>query len=183
MSETQRSARASCFPTFSAPPPQKQGGSRVGRSPPQEEGEDGEDEAEGEEGVDSRRRVPTLQERSTFLIDGISELVGYLQIRELFAQIGRVSKVFVQRSHKVGRNFRFGFVHFMSKAHAEEAITRLNGTKLGGIHLSVTVARYPVSGSSSRAQGTVGKSVLQRGVSSVLQKGAVKGVRALLHSL
>ncbi|XP_057444213.1 uncharacterized protein LOC130736394 [Lotus japonicus] len=127
--------------------------------------------------------VPTLQERSTLFIDRISELVGYLHIRELFAQIGRVSKVFVQRSRKVGRNFRFGFVHFMSKAHAEEAIARLNGTKLGGIHLSVTVARYPVSGSSSRAQGTVGKSVLQRGVSSVLQKGAVKGVRALLHSL
>lgn len=42
-------------------------------------------------------------------------------------------------------------MHFLSRAYVEAALLRLNGIKVGGTHLSVTVAKYLlVRGSSSR---------------------------------
>lgn len=55
-------------------------------------------------------------------MDGISEEVGYSKIRVLFAHIGRIRKVFVQRKREVGRRFRFGFVHFLSWSDAETVV-------------------------------------------------------------
>lgn len=51
----------------------------------------------------------------------------------------------------MGRIYRFEFVHFQSRYLAEATMTRLNGTRVGGAHLSVTEARFPlVRGSSSQ---------------------------------
>lgn len=89
----------------------------------------------------SREELPVKS--STLFIDGISEKAGYAQIRALFGQIGRVGKVFVQRQRKIGWRFRFGFLRFLALAHAEATLLQLNGVKVGGFHLSVTVAKFP----------------------------------------
>lgn len=54
-----------------------------------------------------RAEFPLLH-HFTMFIDGISDVVDYSQIRELFAHIGRVGKMFVQRHRKVGRRFCLG---------------------------------------------------------------------------
>lgn len=59
---------------------------------------------------------------STLFVDGISTSVRYHQVRNLFAQYGDLLNVFVQRTKKVGRQFRFGFVRFLSWDHASAAI-------------------------------------------------------------
>lgn len=45
------------------------------------------------------RRVvgSSFSESPTMFIDGITNLVGYSQIKEFFVQIGKLGKVFVQR--------------------------------------------------------------------------------------
>lgn len=133
----------------------------------------GDDDAdEDEEDVSSRRgEIPVKS--STLFIDGISHLVGYAQIQALFAQIGRLGKVFVQQHRKIGRRFRFGFLRFLARAHADAALARLNGVKLGGFHLSMTVARFPrVRGSSSRDSGSGALGRSQKGTEvGVLKPG------------
>lgn len=63
---------------------------------------------------------------NTLFVDGIADSVGYHQVRKLFASYGRLWKVFVQRFKKVGRRFRFGFVHFSLWNHASAAINALD---------------------------------------------------------
>ena len=103
---------------------------------------DGDDQDEGE-GEIARRRVGARKFCTTLFIDGISEMVGYKQIRELFAQYGDLVNVFVQRLRKEGRRFRFGFVRYALEEHALQAISCVNGRNLGSAWLSVSVAKPP----------------------------------------
>ncbi|XP_057444907.1 polyadenylate-binding protein RBP45B-like [Lotus japonicus] len=82
----------------------------------------------------------------TLFVDGISDGVNYLQVRGLFAQIGRVLNVFIQRQRKIGRSHRFGFARFSSLEVASQAINLLDGFRLGGTPLSVAWARFPRRG-------------------------------------
>ncbi|XP_057444367.1 uncharacterized protein LOC130736569 [Lotus japonicus] len=131
------SARVPREPGPSVLPSLKPGAARGGGNSTQGDGVDEEGEAEGAEGE------AVQLGRFTLFIDGISDLVGYPQIKSLFGKVGRVEKLFVQRNRKAGRRFRFGFAQFFSRVQAEAAVAKLNGTKSGGVHLSVTVARFP----------------------------------------
>lgn len=73
-------------------------------------------------------------------------MVGYNEIRDLFAQHGKPEKVFVQRVKKEDRRWRFGFVRFESVACVEMAIKFLDGLKVGGTFLVVKKARFPFLG-------------------------------------
>ncbi|XP_057443972.1 uncharacterized protein LOC130736143 [Lotus japonicus] len=57
--------------------------------------------------------------------------------------MGRTTGVFVQRKKKSNRSAKFGFVRFCKAEDAKEAIQALNGLKLNGRHLKVSLARYP----------------------------------------
>lgn len=61
--------------------------------------------------------------------------------------------MFIQRERNHGRRFRFGFVRFLSREHASRAISALDGAKLGGVVLSVAMAKPP----RSRCLGTASR--------------------------
>ncbi|XP_057438114.1 uncharacterized protein LOC130730188 [Lotus japonicus] len=141
------------------------------------------DEADGKDGEESKRSESIFVGSYTLFVDGISEAVGYPQIRALFARIGRLGKVFVRRHRKIGRRFRFGFVHFLSRIHAEMAVAQLNGTKVGGSHLSVTVAKFPLAIISTlQHNGSKALVSSQSGTLSCSQKVRVKGFGTCLLS-
>lgn len=82
----------------------------------------------------------------------------------------------MQRNRKAGRRFRFGFVHFFSRALAEAVVTQLNGTKLGGVHISVSVARFPQwSTSKALNQGSASLGLNQMKVPFVSRLGKING--------
>src|ERR1044072_8232949 len=76
-------------------------------------------------------------------VDGIVVSVSYYRIRDLFALLGKLRNVFVQRSRNQGRKQRFGFVRFFSRVNATAALEALNGIKVGGSVLRVAWARFP----------------------------------------
>ena len=90
---------------------------------------------------------------SPLFVDGIEDMVDYHRVRNLFAQHGRLRNVFVQRSRKQGRRFRFGFVRFFSRKDASLALAALNGFKLGSAVLRIGWARNPTRAVSEKNDG------------------------------
>jgi RNA recognition motif-containing protein len=66
---------------------------------------------------------------------------GETELQELFAQAGSVESVRVMRDQATGRARGFGFVEMSTDEEAQQAITALNGTAVGGRQLTVNEAR------------------------------------------
>jgi cold-inducible RNA-binding protein len=62
-------------------------------------------------------------------------------LRKLFEQSGTVSDVHVVQDRFSGESKGFAFVEMPNDGEAREAITRLNGSALGGRNLTVNEAR------------------------------------------
>src|SRR5689334_9693871 len=67
--------------------------------------------------------------------------VGETDLQELFAQAGSVESVNVMRDQATGRARGFAFVEMSTDEEAQNAITALNGTQVGGRNLTVNEAR------------------------------------------
>ena len=67
--------------------------------------------------------------------------VGETELQELFAQAGSVESVNVMRDQATGRARGFAFVEMSTDDEAQNAITALNGTQVGGRSLTVNEAR------------------------------------------
>lgn len=67
--------------------------------------------------------------------------VGENELQELFARAGSVESVTVMRDQFTGRARGFAFVEMGSDEEAQNAITQLNATQLGGRSLTVNEAR------------------------------------------
>ena len=67
--------------------------------------------------------------------------VGETELQELFAQAGSVESVNIMRDQMTGRARGFGFVEMSTDEEAQNAITALNGTAVGGRNLTVNEAR------------------------------------------
>jgi len=67
--------------------------------------------------------------------------VGETELQELFARAGSVESVNVMRDQATGRARGFAFVEMGTDEEAQNAITTLNGTQVGGRSLSVNEAR------------------------------------------
>jgi cold-inducible RNA-binding protein len=63
------------------------------------------------------------------------------QLREIFSTYGEVDTVNIITDRDTGRPRGFAFVEMPDSAAAQEAISNLNGTDLGGRSLKVNVAR------------------------------------------
>jgi len=77
-------------------------------------------------------------------------------IRSLFEPFGAVDRVNVVTDRDTGRSRGFAFVEMSNSAQADQAITALNGTELGGRALNVNEARPKPGGdrpSGFRHQG------------------------------
>jgi RNA recognition motif-containing protein len=67
--------------------------------------------------------------------------VGEAELQELFAGAGSVESVNVMRDQATGRARGFAFVEMSTDDEAQNAITALNGTQVGGRSLTVNEAR------------------------------------------
>ena len=74
------------------------------------------------------------------------------EVRALFEQFGTVHEVNLITDRETGRPRGFGFIQ-MDDADADEAISKLNGTELGGRALRVNVARERTSRPPRQDQG------------------------------
>jgi RNA recognition motif-containing protein len=66
---------------------------------------------------------------------------GEAELQELFARAGSVESVTVMRDQATGRARGFAFVEMSTDDEAQNAITALNGTQVGGRNLTVNEAR------------------------------------------
>src|SRR5215471_12168091 len=66
---------------------------------------------------------------------------GETELQELFARAGSVESVSVMRDQATGRARGFAFVEMSTDEEAQNAITALNGTQVGGRNLTVNEAR------------------------------------------
>lgn len=67
--------------------------------------------------------------------------VGEAELQELFGRSGSVESVNIMRDQATGRARGFGFVEMSTDEEAQNAITTLNGTSIGGRNLTVNEAR------------------------------------------
>ena len=67
--------------------------------------------------------------------------IGETELQELFARSGSVESVNIMRDQATGRARGFGFVEMSTDEEAQNAITALNGTAVGGRNLTVNEAR------------------------------------------
>jgi RNA recognition motif-containing protein len=71
---------------------------------------------------------------------------GEAELQDLFARAGSVESVNVMRDQATGRARGFAFVEMSTDEEAQNAITSLNGTQVGGRNLTVNEARPKASG-------------------------------------
>jgi RNA recognition motif-containing protein len=67
--------------------------------------------------------------------------VGENELQDLFARAGSVESVNVMRDQATGRARGFAFVEMSTDEEAQNAITTLDGTAMGGRNLTVNEAR------------------------------------------
>src|SRR5499427_3624961 len=67
--------------------------------------------------------------------------IGETELHELFGRAGSVESVNVMRDQTTGRPRGFAFVEMSTDEEAQNAITALNGTQVGGRNLTVNEAR------------------------------------------
>src|SRR5215510_10999952 len=76
--------------------------------------------------------------------------VGETELQDLFARAGSVESVNVMRDQATGRARGFAFVEMSTDEEAQNAITALNGTQVGGRSLTVNEARPKAAGGGGR---------------------------------
>ena len=67
--------------------------------------------------------------------------IGEAELQDVFGRAGSVDSVSVMRDQATGRARGFAFVEMSTDEEAQNAITTLNGTPLGGRNLTVNEAR------------------------------------------
>src|SRR5256886_14505936 len=89
------------------------------------------------------RRPPrsTLFPYTTLFRSNLPYEVGEGDLQELFARAGAVESVTVMRDQATGRARGFAFVEMGTDEEAQNAISQLNATQVGGRSLTVNEAR------------------------------------------
>lgn len=67
--------------------------------------------------------------------------IGSDELSELFGQYGRVAEASVIMDRETGRSKGFGFVEMPNQSEANEAVSALNSSQMGGRTLRVSEAR------------------------------------------
>ncbi len=74
------------------------------------------------------------------------------QLHKMFAECGQVASASLVNDRETGRSRGFGFVEMPNDAEAQAAITKLNGSNVGGRQIAVNVAR-PMEKRDNRGGG------------------------------
>jgi len=74
-------------------------------------------------------------------VGNLSYTVDSNQLTDLFAQVGSVESANVIMDRDSGRSKGFGFIEMSADNEAQAAITKFNGTDLGGRAMNVSEAK------------------------------------------
>ena len=74
-------------------------------------------------------------------VAGLPYSVTDSELNDMFAQFGAVSSAKVITDRDTGQSKGFGFVEMQNDNEADEAISKLNDTEVGGRKLAVSLAR------------------------------------------
>ncbi|XP_057432419.1 uncharacterized protein LOC130725186 [Lotus japonicus] len=110
----------------------------------------------------SSERTRKLEQREgmTLFVDGLDDRVKYKQLRKAFEKYGKVESIFLPRTKKKMRRFRFGFIHFSSRNDGCRAIQGWHRQRLNNVYLTVLPARFPLRQRNDRftmKRGTSGQ--------------------------
>jgi cold-inducible RNA-binding protein len=72
--------------------------------------------------------------------------IGETELQDLFARAGSVDSINIMRDQATGRARGFAFVEMSTEDEAQQAISALNGTQVGGRSLTVNEARPKAAG-------------------------------------
>jgi RNA recognition motif-containing protein len=91
-------------------------------------------------------KVAIATEESVFMsrklyVGNLPYEIGENELQELFASAGSVESVTVMRDQATGRARGFAFVEMSTDEEAQNAITQLNASQVGGRSLTVNEAR------------------------------------------
>lgn len=78
---------------------------------------------------------------SKLFVGGIPYRTSEQELRDLFAQAGEVTSVFIPLERETRRPRGFAFVEMTDDASAEKAITMFHDTEMGGRKIAVNMAR------------------------------------------
>ena len=78
------------------------------------------------------------------------------ELQELFERAGSVESVTVMRDQMTGRARGFAFVEMSTDEEAQNAITQLNGSQMGGRNLTINEARPKAASGSGGGGGRFG---------------------------
>ena len=85
-------------------------------------------------------RSDTSMQNKLF-VAGIPFSLTEQEMSDAFAQVGEVLSAKIIMDRETGRSRGFGFVVMASEEEAESAISQLDGTKLGGRQIAVSIAK------------------------------------------
>ena len=80
-------------------------------------------------------------QNNKLFVAGIPFSLTDAELGDAFAVVGTVTSAKVIMDRETGRSRGFGFVEMSSDEEAQEAISQLDGTKIGGRQVNVTIAR------------------------------------------
>lgn len=83
---------------------------------------------------------------TTIFVGGLDSSINDEMLRQVFSQFGELVHV------KIPVGKRCGFVQFVNRANAEQAISMLNGTQLGGQSIRLSWGRSPANKQSPQEQ-------------------------------
>lgn len=76
-------------------------------------------------------------------MDGLEDRTSYNQVRMVFERYGKLGNVFVSKTRRIGRAYKFGFVRFCWKKEGLEAMKALDKKRLNRTFLSINPAKCP----------------------------------------
>ncbi len=86
-------------------------------------------------------------------VGGLPYTVDEAQLETMFAQYGQVTEASIISDRFTGQSRGFGFVAMENDAEAQNAISTLNGTPLGGRNLTVNEAKERTAGGGGGGRG------------------------------
>ncbi|KAK6016234.1 hypothetical protein OSTOST_18284 [Ostertagia ostertagi] len=90
------------------------------------------------------RQVDRRSDENTCRVTNLPQEMEEAELRELFAAIGRVVRVFIARDKITNQPKGFAFVTYEMREDAERAIAKLNGIRKHHMVLKVEWTRYVV---------------------------------------
>jgi len=97
-----------------------------------------------------KRGPPDISDMVSLKVDNLTYRTRIEHLEPLFAKYGKVGDIYIPRNYRTQESRGFAFVRYYERRDAEDAMDRLDGTKLDGREIRVSKAMH------GRPDGTPG---------------------------